>query len=66
MTNEKLIIRPRRPKGEDGHKTFSVRIREELLDTINDIAARSGRSRNEVIGILLEFAAEHYEIAEEE
>ena len=28
---EKLILRPKRPKGDDGYRTFSIRIREELV-----------------------------------
>lgn len=31
MKEEKLIIHPKRPKGDDGYKTFSVRIRERTL-----------------------------------
>ena len=55
MKEEKLIIHPKRPKGDDGYKTFSVRIREE-------ISAQTGRSRNELIGILLEFSLDRCSI----
>ncbi len=33
---EKLIIRPR---GEDGYRVFSVRMKQELLDKLDAIAA---------------------------
>lgn len=66
MENEKLVIHPKRPKGEDGYKTFSVRIREEVVDTINHIAAQTGRSRNELIGMFLEYALERYTISDKE
>ena len=56
MSDEQLVIKKKR--GEDGFRVFSVRIAEETVKKIDDIAADSGRSRNEVIGILLEFAAE--------
>jgi hypothetical protein len=59
MAEEKLVLRPKRPKGEDGYKTFSIRIKEELVGKIDDISARTGYSRNELIGKFLEFAAEH-------
>ena len=56
MENEPLVIRPKRIKGEDGYKVFSVRIREEIVSQIEDISAQTGRSRNELIGLLLEYA----------
>lgn len=59
MENETLILRPKRAKGEDGHKTFSIRIKEELVEQINDISAKTGYSRNELIGKFLEYAVDH-------
>lgn len=37
MEHEKLILHPKRAKGEDGHKTFSIRVKDELVDKLNDI-----------------------------
>jgi len=51
-----LIIRP---KGEDGSRIFSIRIKEEIVAKLDDIAAKTGHSRNELIGIFLEYAADH-------
>lgn len=31
MKNENLVIKPKRAKGEDGYKVFSIRIKEEKL-----------------------------------
>ena len=59
MDSNRLIIKPKRPKGEDGYKIFSVRIKEETVGKIDKIAQETGRSRNELIGMFLEFAAEH-------
>ena len=59
MEKNKLVIRPKRPKGEDGYKTFSIRVKEELVEQINKISSQTGRSRNELIGIFLAFAAEN-------
>lgn len=62
-TNEnKLIISCKHPKGEDGYKTFSIRIREELVEKIDEISVQSGRSRNELIGTFLEFAVARCEV----
>ena len=64
MAEDKLIIRPKRPKGEDGYRTFSIRIKEEVVTKLEDICARSGYSRNELIAQVLEYALEHCEISE--
>ena len=58
MSEDKLIIKPKRSKGDDGYKTFSIRVREDIVDRIDDIASKTGRSRNELIGMFLEFAAD--------
>jgi len=43
-------------KGEDDSKVFSVRVKCSLVDEIDSIASKTNRSRNELIGILLEYA----------
>jgi metal-responsive CopG/Arc/MetJ family transcriptional regulator len=47
------------PRGEDGYKTFSIRIREETVAKLDEIAAKSNRSRNELVNIMLEFGIEN-------
>lgn len=37
-----LIVSQRRPKGEDGYRTFSIRIREETVTKLNEIHPRQG------------------------
>ena len=59
---KQLVIRP---KGEDGYKTFSVRIKEDTVARLDKISAKTNRSRNELIGMFLEFALENCEIDEE-
>lgn len=66
MDNEKLIIHPKRPKGDDGYRTFSIRIREEALAQINQISQQTGHSRNELICRLLDFALERCTISDSE
>ena len=56
MKNESLIIKPKKPKGEDGYKVFSVRIKEDIVARVDAIAAQTGHSRNELIGTFLEYA----------
>ena len=60
--NDKLIIRPKKYKGNDGYKTFSIRIKEELVESIDSISTKTGHSRNELIGIFLDYAVNHCKI----
>lgn len=59
MKDKKLVIKPRKPKGEDGYKVFSIRVREDTVARIDQIAAETGRSRNALIGMFLDFALEN-------
>lgn len=64
MKDEKLVILPKRPKGEDGYKVFSIRIKEETVSRIDELASKTGRSRNELIGTFIEYALDRCEIGE--
>ena len=56
---DKLIIKQKKYKGNDGYKIFSIRVKEELVEDIDSISARTGHSRNELIGTFLEYAVKH-------
>ena len=56
MENESLVIKPRRPKGEDGYRVFSIRIKEDIIARIDDISTQTGHSRNELISTFIEYA----------
>lgn len=56
MQSEKLVIKPKKVKGEDGYKVFSIRIKEEIVAQIDVISTKTGHSRNELIGTFLEYA----------
>lgn len=63
--NKKLIISKRsKIKGEDGYKTFSLRIKDEVVVELDRIAEETGRSRNEIISLMLDFGIENCEITE--
>ena len=51
-------------RGEDGFKTFSVRIKEETVTALEELALKSGRSRNELINLLLEHSIKNVEVIE--
>ena len=62
--SSKLLI-TKKMRGDDGYRVFSVRLKTELLDQVNALADDTGRTRNELIGMLLEFALEHSEVVNE-
>ena len=62
MSDDILIIKPKKLRGNDGYKTFSIRIKEDTVSKIDSISNQTGHSRNELIGIFLEFATEHCKV----
>lgn len=48
-----------RKRGEDGYRTFSIRIKEETVEKLDALAAKTGRTRNELIGIFLAYSADN-------
>ena len=63
---EKLIIGSQRKRGDDGYHTFSVRIKEETVEKLDGIAKETGRTRNNLIGLLLEYAVDNCVIEKNE
>ncbi len=59
---DKLVITKKNPRGVDGYKIFSIRIKDETLDQLNLLSEQTGRTRNELIGMLLDFALENSEV----
>ncbi len=55
-----LIIYPKTHlRGEDGYRTFSIRIKSETADSLDKVAQLTQNSRNEIIRIFLEYALSH-------
>ena len=61
VLKEKLILN-KKLKGEDGFKTFSVRIKDETVEKLDLLSSKTNRSRNELIGILLDYAIANCEV----
>ncbi|MBE6641756.1 MAG: ribbon-helix-helix protein, CopG family [Ruminococcaceae bacterium] len=59
---EKLIINKKSLKGEDGYKTFSIRIKDETVNNLDKLAKETNRSRNELINLLLDYAIKNSEV----
>ena len=58
----KLVITKKPLKGEDGHKVFSIRIKDETVERLDEIAKKTNRSRNDLINMLLDYAMDYCEI----
>lgn len=57
---KKLIIRPHRYGGET--TVVSMRMPKLMLADIDKIASETGRTRNEILILSMEFALDHMEI----
>ncbi|MDE5885089.1 MAG: ribbon-helix-helix domain-containing protein [Oscillospiraceae bacterium] len=64
MAKKLQITKKSNLKGDDGYKTFSVRIKEETVEKLEEISQQTNRSRNELINIMLEFGIQNCEIKE--
>lgn len=59
---EKLIINKKPLKGEDGYKTFSIRIKDKTVNDLDALSKQTNRSRNELINTLLDYALENCQV----
>ena len=62
MEKNKLIINKKALRGDDGCKVFSVRLKNETVAKLDQMAEQTNRSRNELINLLLGYAIENCEI----
>lgn len=65
VSEDNLIVKLKKPAGDDGYKTFSVRIRKDIVNRIDAIAKQTGRSRNELISMFMEYALDRCVIKED-
>ena len=52
-------------RGDDGCKVVSVRMKDELIEKLDDLSAKTNRSRNELVNLLLNAAIDIVKIEEE-
>lgn len=62
MEKKKLIIQSHRYGGETA--VISLRLPKDMLKVIEEVAATTGRTRNEILVTSLEYALENMEIEE--
>lgn len=63
MTDKKLIISPRKYKGETS--VVSARLPVDMIKALDKIAENTGRNRNEIVALCLEYALDNLTIASE-
>ena len=59
---EKFIVTPK----EDKSVTMTIRIDKDLQEGYSNLAAKTNRSRNELIGMALRYALEYMELKAED
>lgn len=64
MAQEIRITKKEQRKGDDGYKVVSVRMREEMIERLDGLSAKTNRSRNELINLLLEAAMDIVKVEE--
>ena len=64
MDKEIKITKKTPRRGDDGYKIVSVRMKEEMLERLDRLAAQTNRSRNELINLLLDSAREIVKVEE--
>ena len=65
MAEEIKLTKKQPRRGDDGYKVVSVRMREGLLERLDELSTQTNRSRNEIINLLLESAVDIVKIEEE-
>lgn len=61
-TMEKFVVVPK----EDKAVTMTIRIDKALQEAYNELSAKTNRSRNELIGMALQYALDNMEIKSKE
>ena len=62
MPNIIRISKKDKVRGDDGYKTFSIRIKDDTAAALEELAEKTNRSRNELINIILEHGINNVEI----
>ena len=64
MAEEIKITKKSGRRGDDGYKVLSVRMKEEMIERLEVLSAKTNRSRNELINLLLDAAIELVKVEE--
>lgn len=61
LSDRLIISKKENMRGEDGYKVFSIRVKDETVTALDEIAQKTERSRNELVNIFLEYAIKNAE-----
>ena len=64
MAEEIKIKKKVAKRGDDGYKIVSVRMKDELLERLDNLSTATNRSRNELINLLLEASLDIVKVEE--
>ena len=64
MAEEIKITKKSARRGDDGYKVVSVRMKEEMIERLDVLSAKTNRSRNELMNLLLDAAIEIVKVEE--
>ena len=64
MEKEIKIKKKAARRGDDGYKVVSVRMKEEMLERLDELSSQTNRSRNELINLLLDAAIKIVKVEE--
>ena len=64
MEKEIKIKKKAARRGDDGYKVVSVRMKEEMLERLDELSTQTNRSRNELINLLLDAAMKIVKVEE--
>ena len=62
MTNKKLVISSKKFRGDSS--VVSVRLPNDMIEKLDEIAEQTGRTRNEIIQKCLAFSIENIEVTD--
>lgn len=51
-------------RGDDGYKVVSIRMKDELIARLDELSAKTNRSRNELVNLLLDAAIDIVKVEE--
>ena len=64
MAEEIKITKKVARRGDDGYKVVSVRMKDETIERLDTLSAKTNRSRTELINMLVEAAMDIVKIEE--
>ena len=62
MAEEIRITKKNARRGDDGYKVVSVRMKDEMIEKLDDLSVKTNRSRNELINLILAYGVKNIEI----